>query len=65
MIKISCRCPKCGLLSYIECDVVSYAKWTRGELIQKCFPDMSASDREKLISGICPTCWDKLFGGDD
>ena len=29
---------------------------------QKMFP---ADDREFLITGICPTCWDLTFGGED
>ena len=29
--------------------------------IQHIFPEMSADDRERLISGCCPECWDELF----
>ena len=32
-----------------------------GENIQIAFPDLTADQREILISGICPECWDKIF----
>lgn len=31
-------------------------------LIQLVFPDMPCDKREMLISGTCPTCWNKMFG---
>ena len=30
-------------------------------LIQDIFPDMGADLREMFISGMCPTCWSKVF----
>lgn len=29
------------------------------------FPYLDADDREKLISGIHPNCWNAIFGEDD
>ena len=29
--------------------------------IQDIFPELSADDRELLISYTCPECWDKMF----
>ena len=34
----------------------------RGEFVQNAFPTLSADDRERLISGTCPECWNRLFG---
>jgi hypothetical protein len=36
-------------------------RWQGGENIQRVFPDMGAGEREQLISGTHPACWDKLF----
>ena len=36
-------------------------RWQEGENIQSVFPDMKAEDREVLITGTHPACWDKLF----
>lgn len=33
--------------------------------IQDIFPDMTASDRELLISRLCGACWESLFNEDD
>ena len=30
-------------------------------LIQDIFPEMSSDLREMFVSGMCPTCWDKVF----
>ena len=32
--------------------------------IQDIFPYLSPAEREMLISGVCETCWNKVFGGD-
>ena len=40
---------------------MDYLDWSDGELAQVAFPYLSADEREMLITGICPTCWDKMF----
>jgi hypothetical protein len=40
-------------------------RWRGGELIQDVFPDMSVNDREMLITGTHPACWDKLFPAEE
>ena len=44
---------------------MDYLDWSEGELVQIAFPYLSAEERETLISGICPKCWDETFGEDD
>jgi hypothetical protein len=34
----------------------------RPELIQNAFPNMSAEDREFLMTGITPDAWKEMFG---
>ena len=58
------RCPFCGHANEVEVNEIDYLDWQDGELVQNAFPYLSADDREMLISGICPTCWDKMFGQD-
>jgi len=36
--------------------------YLEGALIQDAFPDLSADDREFIMTGIVPEEWDKLFG---
>jgi hypothetical protein len=39
--------------------------WRQGELIQNVMPQLSAAEREFLISGVTPEEWEALFGNDD
>lgn len=39
--------------------------YNQGALIQTAFPYLSVDDRERLLSGHCPSCWDKLFQGEE
>lgn len=39
--------------------------WQGGMLIQEAMPNLSADDREFLMSGITPEEWDELFKDDD
>lgn len=33
--------------------------------VQDIFPYLSPADREMLVSGVCETCWNEIFGGED
>ncbi len=39
--------------------------WRQGVLIQHVMPQLSAAEREFLISGVTPEEWEALFGDDD
>lgn len=58
-------CPFCGRSYEVEVNYMDYLDWQDGELVQDAFPYLSANEREMLISDICPTCWDKMFGVED
>lgn len=36
--------------------------WRNGQLIQQAMPNLSADDREFLMTGITPEEWDEVFG---
>ncbi len=36
--------------------------WKGGELIQRAMPNLSADEREFLMTGITPEEWEKTFG---
>ena len=42
---------------------MDYWDWKDGAFVQDAFPYLSAEVREMLISGICPSCWNNMFGG--
>lgn len=61
------RCPFCGHLERFLVNeelFVKITKFLQGEIncnIQDYLPEFSAEQREQLISGICPTCWETQF----
>ena len=54
-------CVVCGKYELWSLDRQAVENWQAGKLIQDAFPDMSLKDREIMISGTHPECWDKLF----
>lgn len=63
---ITMTCNMCQQPATVEnVSVDALQRWRAGEHIQNAFPDMSAGDREILISGTHDECWNKLFPPDD
>lgn len=59
-------CTICGRSRVIYVMKDDYLKWAnRQALIQDAMPYLSAEEREMLLSGICPDCWDNLFKEDE
>lgn len=58
------QCPFCGRGNEVEVNEADCWDWDDGMLVQDAFPYLSASEREMLITGCCPTCWNKMFGDD-
>lgn len=59
------RCPFCGKAHEIEVNEIDYLDWEDGMLAQNAFPYLDANKREMLISGICPDCWNGMFGQEE
>lgn len=57
-------CPFCRHANEIAINEADFWDWQDGALVQDAFPYLSADEREMLISGICPNCWDGMFGED-
>lgn len=55
-------CPFCGAESVVTVNADEYFAWQCGELIQNAMPNLDASTREMLISGMCPKCQEDIFG---
>ena len=54
-------CPLCKNTTWVSVPVEAYEAWQMGMCIQNAWPDGSATDRETLISGICPECQKETF----
>ena len=58
------NCVFCNKAHEVELDLEDVCKYEEGALVQVAFPSPKypAETREFIISRICPTCQDKIFG---
>lgn len=58
-----------GAGNYMDLDITqeAYATWASGfgPVIQEAFPNLTASEREFLMTGITPQEWTNLFGAEN
>jgi len=60
------RCICCKQVKVVEVNKDGYISWLLGEAhIQDAMPELSAGDRELLISGVCSTCFDEMFSEEE
>ena len=64
-VEVACVCRVCGAKNTLEVDADSYDQWQGGVFVQDAFPDLSAAERELLISGTCDPCFRLLFADDE
>lgn len=66
-IKVYTTCRFCGKeyeLEITQAQLDEFQSPNRRH-IQDIFPDLSPGMRELLISGMCPDCWDDIFGSSE
>ena len=64
-VTVVTTCPFCGHANEVEVNEMDYLDWDDGMLAQNAFPYLSATEREQIISGICPDCQKSIFGDDE
>ena len=60
-INVKITCPFCGSDHAVEVNLAQFEAWQNGELIQKAMPDLTPTEREQLISGLCLKCQAEIF----
>lgn len=60
-INVEIICPFCGAEHSVEVYLAQFEDWQNGELIQKAMPDLTPTEREQLISRMCPKCQAEVF----
>jgi hypothetical protein len=55
------RCMVCGKTGELGVDAIGYLDWKAGTLIQDALPELSKADRELLMTGTHPECWDTMM----
>jgi hypothetical protein len=64
-IQLGRTCKVCKEESVMEMWQADYEAWQNGAYIQDSAPYLSVDERELLISGICGSCFDCIFEGED
>lgn len=64
-VEIQKTCVLCGKTVSLMVRPQDVVDHKRGKLVQNAFPYLSADERELFVSGICGTCFDEMFKGDD
>lgn len=59
------NCPFCGKTHSLYVNFEDFIDYQNGKLAQNAFPYCTATEREQIISHICPTCQDNIFGSED
>jgi len=59
-LKFICRL--CGSRRFVVCRAEGFRAWRRGTHIQEAMPELSADERELMLSHTCEACWHELFG---
>jgi hypothetical protein len=56
-------CKESSLVPVVEAD---YLRWqVEGMLVQQAFPEMPVDQRELLVTGTHPKCWDAMWAEGD
>lgn len=59
------KCPDCRTQEVFTVSEYALSEYESGALMQKAFPMLNAGQRERLITGICGDCFDKMFSPEE
>lgn len=64
MLTFARRCPVCHRPSTLELEPERVRRWLHGEHVQDVWPERTPDERELIVTGTHPACWDRLFPDD-
>lgn len=64
-LRLDGPCIHCQRPQSVTVPAAALIEFGQGGFAQNCFPNLSADDREFLISGICSECWNTMFPPED
>ena len=62
---LTIECPFCGAEHEVVVSESAYYAYIGGELAQVAFPNLTPTEREQIISHLCPECQAKVFGSEE
>lgn len=54
-------CPFCGKEHEVDVNEQDFVNYLAGDLAQEAFPYLNATQREQMLSHICPKCQEEVF----
>ena len=61
IVSVEIKCKLCDEIKLLKLSDSGLKKLYKGELIQRVFPDLSAGDRELIVSATCNDCFNEMF----
>lgn len=58
---LTMKCPFCNQEHEVNVDEQDFVNYLIGDSAQEAFPYLNATQREQIISHICPKCQEKVF----
>ena len=65
MFNLLITCPICGATPEVSVDYEDFIRYQDGAPVQVAFPYLNATEREAIISGLCPKCQISVFGEEE
>lgn len=56
------RCQFCQKMAHTTVPAQGLWDWEHGKFAQDAFPDLTVDEREQVMTGTHPACWDKVMG---
>jgi hypothetical protein len=64
LVTVTQKCQWCFKDSTVTVDRTAFDRWQAGELAQNVFTELSAGEREQLVSGTHEACWEAMWKGE-
>ena len=65
-VTLVAACTDCGNSESVDVSIDAVRKYENGAFVQDAFPMLTPEQREfYFMSGMCATCWDRLFPDED
>lgn len=66
LVDFYCKpCMVCGKKAVIQVSLADLVRYQQGSFVQDVWPNWKPEERELIITGTHPECWNRIFGEDE
>lgn len=65
LITFNVTCPQCRQITAITVERDKLQQWRAGTYVQRIWPELTPDQRELLVTGTHPQCFDAMFKDED